>query len=237
MSWWTYGIGFFVGESDEDISRKAMMTWLAWKTVHEPTLWGLEAQAQENDELDQWDRKYGGHGTFTGDKSELPLPAFEMLQPVDKFELGGDFNAAVPAFFAVQVDELPRGCTIEWHAPGLANTKVTMTTCCINGVELHHCYMLEHGITICTASLPAPMSKEIFAQKMEMMDIILQKYRPQQITIYTTRSMSTTAQTVPCRSIWGKDGRQLSTAMIIEVEGCCPNYRLARGVDLAAESH
>ena len=39
VTWWVYGIAFFVGKAYEDISRRAMLTWLAWKRVHDPGLW------------------------------------------------------------------------------------------------------------------------------------------------------------------------------------------------------
>ena len=217
VTWWTYGIAFFVGETDWDVSRKASLTWLAWKRMHEPTLWKAEDIPSEDDELDLWDKKYGGQSTFAGGKKEVPLPAFQMRQPVDQYVLRSGSNAELPAFFAVQVDELPRGCKVEWHAPGLAGAKVSFTTFVVEEIVFHQCYVPEYQRTIATASLPAPISLEHLLYLMNAASIMLGS-RPH-ATIYTTQTIETGAHTVPCKSIWGKDGRQISVVIIVDFFG------------------
>lgn len=89
VTWWTYGIAFFVGNSCEDIGRQALLTWLAWKKVHEPGLWQNEDQSQEDD-IDAWDKPYGGQATYAKKAEESYLPDFRMKEPC-KF-----FRAPIP---------------------------------------------------------------------------------------------------------------------------------------------
>ena len=217
VTWWTYGIAFFVGESDWDVSRKASLTWFAWKKIHEPTLWETEDLPSADDELDLWDKTYGRQGTFADGKKEVPLPAFQMRQQVEQYMLRSGTDTEMPAFFAVQVDELPRGCKVEWHAPGLAGAKVSFTTFVIEEIVFHQCHVPEHQRAIATASLPAPISLERFLYLTNAASILLGS-RPH-ATIYTTRTIETGAHTVPCKSIWGKDGRQLSAVIVVDFFG------------------
>ena len=115
VTWWAYGIAFFVGNDCKEIGRKAMLTWLAWKEMHEPRLWQMKNQPQDEEELDIWDKKHGRYTSYAIESEELRLPDFRMRQPMKDSDLGSDSNAELPAFFAVQVDELPRGCDVEWH--------------------------------------------------------------------------------------------------------------------------
>lgn len=216
VTWWTYGIAFFVGNSIGDTPKQAMLTGLAWRKLHEPKLWETE-RPQEDDEIDLWEMKYGGDRPFANSVEELPLPAFRMRQTVEESELGSASNAGLPAFFAVQVDELPRGCKIEWHAPGLAGTNVRVTTYSIVGIEFHDCYIPEYDRTISAASIPASISEESFASYIGAMSVSLSDH--QHVIIYTTRPIDGNQQFVPCRSIWSRDGRQLSAAIILDCHG------------------
>ena len=216
VTWWTYGIAFFVGNGKEDIPKQAMLTGLAWGKLHEPNLWETE-RLQENDEIDLWEIKYGGHSTFANSVEELPLPDFRTRQTVEGSELGKGSNAELPAFFAVQVDELPRGCKVEWHAPGLASTNVRVTTYSIMGIQFHDCYLPRYDRTISAASIPASISEESFASYIGAMSVSLSDH--QHVTVYTTRAIDGNQEFVPCRSIWGRDGRQLSAAVIVDCHG------------------
>ena len=217
VTWWTYGIAFFVGNGKVDIRKQAMLPGLAWRKLHEPELWETE-RPQENDEIDLWEVKYGGHSTFANSVEELPLPAFGMRQTLKESELGGIFNAELPGFFAVQVDELPRGCKVEWHAPGLAGTNVRVTTYSIMGIEFQDCYLPEYDRTFSAASIPASISDESFSSYIRAMSVSLSDHH-HHVTMYTTRAIEGNQQFVPCRSVWGRDGRQLSAAVILDCHG------------------
>ena len=229
VTWWTYGIAFFVGGTDWDVSRKASLTWLAWKKMHEPALWKTDDIPSEDDELDLWDKKYGGQSIFADGKKEVPLPAFQMRQPVEQYMLRSGSNTEMPAFFAMQVDELPRGCKVEWYAPGLAGAKVSFTTFVVDEIVFHQCYVPEYQRAIASASLPAPISLEHLLYLMNAASIMLGS-RPH-ATIYTTRAIGTGAHIVPCKSIWGMDGRQLSAVIMVDFFGYV-NHQPVREKDL-----
>ena len=229
VTWWTYGIAFFVGETDWDVGRKASLTWLAWKKLHEPALWKNEDIPSENDELDLWDKKYGGQTTFSDGKKEVPLPAFQLRRPAEQYMLRSGSNTEMPAFFAMQVDGLPRGCKVEWHAPGLAGAKVSFTTFVVEEIVFHQCYVPEYRRAIATASLPAPISLEHFFYLIEAASIMLGS-RPH-TTVYSTRAIATGAHIVPCKSIWGQDGRQLSAVLMVDFFGYV-NHQPVREKDL-----
>ena len=229
VTWWTYGIAFFVGETDWDISRKASLTWLAWKKMHEPSLWKTEDLPSEDDEPDLWDKKYGGQSTFADGKKEVPLPAFELRQPVEDYMLRSGSNTEMPAFFAMQVDELPRGCKVEWHAPGLTGAKVNFTSFVVEDIVFHQCYVPEYKRAIATASLPIPISREHLLRLMNAANNMLGS-RPH-ATLYTTKAVETGALVIPCKSIWGNDGRQLWAVIMVDFFGYV-NHQPVREKDL-----
>lgn len=229
ITWWTHGIAFFVGETEWDVSRKAGLAWLAWKKMHEPRLWETEDLPPEDDEPHLWDKKYGGQSTFADDKKEVPLPAFQMRERVEQYMLRSGSNTEMPAFFAMQVDELPRGCKVEWHAPGLAGAKVNFTTFVVEHIVFHQCYVPEYQRAIATASIPAPIFPDYFLYLVNAASIMLGS-RPHAI-IYTTRPIASAAHIVPCKSIWGKDGKQLSAVIIVDFFGYV-NHQPVREKDL-----
>ena len=131
------------------------------------------------------------------------------------------------------MDELPRGCNIEWYSLGLAKAKVKLTTVSCHGLVYHHCYLPEHYRTISAIGFPASLSDEGFARRFKVLGLSkIAWVMHAHVTIYTTRVLKTDALTIPCRSIWGEDGTQLMVAAIIYHRGKPEQLREAISEDL-----
>lgn len=187
VSWWTGGIAFITGEID--VRMKAVVAWEIWKEVHQKRLW--EKDGAEEASLDVWDKRYGGLGSLIKEEGEvqsLPDLARLSISPFDK----------PPGFFAVQVDELPRGSNIEWHGLGATNPNVDV----VSYVILSSTSSDEEFRTILSATL------EGFAP-----------FQLQQATIYTQRTAllgGLSIQVVPCRAVYGPEGREIAAGIVLQ---------------------
>ena len=188
-----------------------------------------EDELPENSDFDIWDKRHGGNTTYAAEVEETYLPDFGEIQPLKDSDQAVGQNAELPAFFAVQVDELPRGCNIEWYSLGLAKAKVTLTTISCHGLVYQHCYLPEHYRTITAISFPGSLSDEGFARRFKLLGLSkIAWVMHAHVTLYTTRVLKTDALTIPCRSIWGKDGSQLIAAAIIYHRGKPERMREAK---------
>ncbi|KAF6235811.1 hypothetical protein HO173_006006 [Letharia columbiana] len=186
VSWWTGGIAFISGKSD--VRMKAIIAWEIWKGVHQKELW--EKDGVEEDGLDAWDKKYGGLGSFMKDEVEVQsLPDIARLS-ISPF-------VGPPGFFAVQVDELPRGCNIEWQALGVTNPYVDI-------------------VSYATISLTS--SDEEFRT---VLLATVEGCRPQlqQATVYTQRTAllsGLSMQVFPCSAVYGPEGEEVAAGIVLQ---------------------
>jgi enamine deaminase RidA (YjgF/YER057c/UK114 family) len=114
IQFWTSAVAFFArSQSGESMKHKADLAWHAWRLAHKQP----DEEDEENDGPDPWDLKYN--------------PAYTALGSIDAQESGGgslpdwsvltlrqqnEAESCIPPFFAVEVEELPRGSEVEWHA-------------------------------------------------------------------------------------------------------------------------
>lgn len=186
VSWWTGGIAFVTGESD--VRMKAMTAWEIWKRVHQKELW--ETDGAEEDGLDAWDKKYGGFGSLVTEAEARSLPDIARLS-VSPF-------VEPPGFFAVHVDELPRGCNIEWQGVGVTDPYVDVVS----------------YVTIPQASSDGDFRMILLAT--------LEGFGPfqlQQATIYTQRAALISdlrIQIIPCNAIYGPKGEEVAAGIVIQ---------------------
>lgn len=108
---WTSAVAYFdKSTSEEDMRRKARLASNAWKLMH------AEMDEEEEDGgLDPWDLKYNTQYLSLASAEEnrpKPLPDWEVFPMRQQNEP----KTCVPPFFAVEVEELPRQSTVEWHA-------------------------------------------------------------------------------------------------------------------------
>lgn len=187
VSWWIGGIAFMTGGSDVRI--KATTAWEIWKGVHQKQLW--EKDGMEADSLDAWDMKYGGLGSFVKDEAEVQsLPDISRLSVSPSVKL--------PGFFAVEVDELPRGCNIEWQGLGVTNPCVDVVSYVIVPLTSSD----EGFSTILSATLEGLGSPQL-----------------QQATIYTQRTAllsDLSIQIIPCSAIYGPEGKEIAAGIVLQ---------------------
>ena len=186
VSWWIGGIAFISGESD--VQTKAVIAWETWKAVHQRELWVKDEV--EDDGLDAWDKKYGGLGSLVKDETEVPsLP--------DIARLSDSSFGIPPGFFAVQVDELPRGCDIEWQ--GLGSTD-------------------PHANAVSYLKIPSKSSDHEFSTTLLAALEGHGSSQLQQVTIYTQRTSllgGLDLQIVPCGAIYGPVGEELAAGIVL----------------------
>ncbi|KAL9137720.1 MAG: hypothetical protein Q9175_001067 [Cornicularia normoerica] len=186
VSWWIGGIAFITGK--RDVRMKAITAWEIWKGVHQKELW--ENDGMEEDGLDAWDKKYGGFGSFVVEAEVRSLP--------DIARLSDSPFVRPPGFFAVQVDELPRGCNIEWQGLGVTNPYADVVS-----------YM-----TINSAS-----SDEEFCMILLATLDGFGPFQLQQATVYTQRAVllsGLSIQIVPCSAVYGPEGNELAAGIVLQ---------------------
>ncbi|PWY85974.1 hypothetical protein BO70DRAFT_386303 [Aspergillus heteromorphus CBS 117.55] len=223
VDWWLGTVAFLTG--DEHIEMQARIAWELWVRMH-----ARQTQEEEDEEdtgLDAWDIKYGGRAHEQVTSAPTPqLPKFEVVQSDD---------ALVPAFFAVQIEELPRGSDIEWQGLGYRCGGLTMAA---DETE----YGRQTRVT--TEQNLRYVGMEIDAGRAgsgleSCLQLALQSLPEQSesshAVIYTSQPLSGAsslpAQIVPCKSVWGPGGRKLAAgAMAVslsqEEEGSLPSKGL-----------
>lgn len=121
---WSSVVAYFdKALSEEDMQLKARMAGKAWNLMH--------MQQEDEDEdasVDPWDLKYNTQymSLASGDESKpKPLPDLETFPMRQQNEP----DTCIPPFFAIEVAELPRQSTVEWHAHiGLSELPEASTT-------------------------------------------------------------------------------------------------------------
>ncbi|KAM3444024.1 hypothetical protein NHJ13734_001623 [Beauveria thailandica] len=120
---WTSAVAYFdKAASDEDIRHKAQLAGRAWRLMH------AESDEEEDEAaLDPWDLKYNTqYMSLASNESSKPrpLPDWDVFSTRQQNEP----ETCVPPLFVVEVEELPRGATVEWHAHiGLSGLLQTST--------------------------------------------------------------------------------------------------------------
>ena len=219
VTWWTGAVMLVVGE--HDLQRKAVFAWALWKEMHEVPQIEDSASEDELDGPDAWDKKYGGRGNFSNDEvMEHRLPDFQTLI----YPAGHGF--VTPGFFTVQVDEIPRGCEVEWQSLGIAHGKVSMESCIIRGLDGARCSAADGSFSVTYVGVPLADTGAIsYGQVIrvlqsqgrvggEMGGSMLSVHA----TIYTPRPAlfkDVEGQIIPCRRVWGPKGRKLAAGLVL----------------------
>lgn len=121
VQWWTSAVAYLPSSSLEVVAEKAAIVSRAWALVHERELKGDESEEEEARDL--WEEKYYAGMEVRGQgKVEKMLPDWEVV------EFGGGEGGTVPPFWVAEVEELPRGSEVEWHAQlGVAGGSVKVS--------------------------------------------------------------------------------------------------------------
>ncbi|KAM3070909.1 hypothetical protein ACMFMG_009823 [Clarireedia jacksonii] len=142
-------------------STQSRLAYQAWKILHTPRPSSSSSQDNDSDEeeaRDLWAEKYQfGHAAAAANTEEevQQYPDFSLLSSVTGGgdEQGGGGGATTfPPFWTAEVEELPRGSEVEWHAgPGI----------CRGGAEISITRAQNPGITttITTTTSTSPRTK------------------------------------------------------------------------------
>ena len=189
VGWWTGGVAFITGK--DDVQMKAEIAWEVWKRIHERELW--EEDEELEDGFDVWDRVHGGIGSLVKHMAGTqPLPDFTRLSHA----ASGD----IPGFLAIEVDELPRGCDIEWQSLGLEYHDSVASTFAnpVSFIEVETDQELRTKLLEIFGGSQSPLMAEA--------------------TVYAINAALITdldVQIVPSRRVWGRKGLQLAGAVVL----------------------
>ncbi|MCJ1394769.1 hypothetical protein MMC18_007649 [Xylographa bjoerkii] len=221
VGWWAGAVAFVVGEQDAE--EKARVAWWCWQRLHRPPPKG---EADEEDEvpdgLDAWDRKYGGHGSLAA--APPPAPALPDFAQATRGRSGEEPYA--PAFFAVQVAALPRGCAVEWQSVGIADARVEYNSSPSRaGVCSSVCAATsEDGVAVEHVGFSRACSEEYcLAQCVQRVNGRRARERGRErhvhATLYTASPAAfggVEAQVVPCLRVWGPSGVELRVGLVVQ---------------------
>ncbi len=120
---WTSAVAYFdKSASEEDMRNKAQLASRAWSMMH-----AVPDEEEDEAAVDPWDLKYNTQymSLATSESGKpRPLPDWEAFPLRQQNEP----ETCIPPFFAVEVQELPRQSTVEWHAHvGLSGLPETST--------------------------------------------------------------------------------------------------------------
>lgn len=108
---WTSAVAYFPrAQSPEEMARRAALAGTAWRQAHIPPSDDEDEDAEGGPDL--WDRRFNPEYMTVGDAPAGPTP----LPDGEAFEEAEEVSRREPPLFAVEVEELPRGAPVEWHA-------------------------------------------------------------------------------------------------------------------------
>lgn len=127
VQWWTSAAAYFPrAASPIDMKHQALLAGRAWAAAH---VWSSASDDDDDENRpDLWDRKFNPqYMSFAGgDSGKDVVPDWEVVHGFDaEEEDAASRRRYVPFAFVAEVEELPRGAGVEWHAHlGLAKADV-----------------------------------------------------------------------------------------------------------------
>ena len=203
VDWWLGAVAFLTGEK-QHIETQVQVAWRLWKKMH--TRPDSNNEDDEGPQLDAWDIKYGRRTEeLMPEAGSSRLPRFDVLD---------DESTELSPFLAVEVDELPRGSDIEWQGLGSRCQHATLETgenfvsTSTDGKYSYMCLEID--------------SSEVLEEKLRsVISTHCQSQGLSQVVLYTTQPAMEglwPGQVVPCRTVWGREGRQLMAGVILQME-------------------
>jgi len=235
VQWWTNVVAYLPHASPSTIAEHTAIAAQAWTLLHErPT----SDDSEDNESPDLWEEKYyAGMEVRGGSKIKKMLPDWDTV--VTNNEVG-DGERIVPPFWAAEVEELPRGSGIEWHAgSGIANGPVQVgillkphsvytnsaqpfQTTSDEGWSIHQCVF---GIAV-QSIVMIKYSEDIsnFSKRLDAALKVLGDSSPKQcihasyldVTIPGIWNIADFGGRIPCRSILDISGQKLAAVFIVE---------------------
>ncbi|KAL4804229.1 hypothetical protein BDV18DRAFT_142757 [Aspergillus unguis] len=210
VGWWLGTVAFFTGT--EHVKSRARVAWNLWQDMH--TQKALEDRKEEEEStLDVWDLKYGRRGHEQPQTVRRPqLPNFELVETDSETD---NSKRQTPGFFAVQVHELPKNSDIEWQGLGYRCESVRLTRTETDIGRMVEATTHENLSYSCIEIDSGADLEEKIQRLLETSRSSGSSLR----VIYTSQPLSQDCcqgQIVPCKSIWGAEGRELAAGVIIQ---------------------
>ncbi|CAI7565118.1 unnamed protein product [Penicillium pancosmium] len=218
VNWWAGAVAFLVrgGNDQTQIRTQARIAWELWKNIHTAETTGDDDDDddEEGPQFDAWDIKYGRQ-TEDVVAQTWKLPDFDILDRSRSSSSSKTSTTSASPFLAVEVDQLPRGSDIEWQGLGYRCGNVSIedqfdrTASIADG---------KYAYTCIEVSSVESASKEKLAAILESLSL---KRRLSQAVLYTTQRVTEdfwVGQVVPCRSIWGREGKELLAGVVLQEE-------------------
>jgi diphthine-ammonia ligase len=211
VDWWL-GAVVFLATDQQRIQSKARVAWQLWEQMNRQCV-NDNADEDEEPALDAWDIKYGRHEDRRHASTRgHSLPNFDIVRGTPQ----------IPPFFAVEVDELPRGSDIEWQGLGSRCDRVKIAAkYTISPSDKAWSTVIDDHTTFYSIEI----GKEQFGPSLEthiqqVMGSLGCTVETALSTIYTAYPLSKRVwkgRIVPCKAVWGSEGRRLAAGITVRM--------------------
>lgn len=223
--WWTSAVAYLARDDLSQVRKKAQIVGAVWAFMHRPNF--SESEDGEDEDLDLWEKTH--HGGLETRKSVTAGHLLPDWQVVTSGAGSAETVDIYPPFFAVEVEELPRGSSVEWHA----HTALTEGPLVVSGESIEsvgivqECIVAGHvRFTVVMLSYKEDMSDLAHRaegllralstgtkQKREYRDAYASYIDANIEGLWRSTSY---AGVVPCRSIWDRKGARLAAVLLFK---------------------
>ncbi|EFQ99660.1 meiotically up-regulated 71 protein [Nannizzia gypsea CBS 118893] len=213
VKWWMGAVVFL--STHAKAQSRATVAWDMWKWMNEDHSTNDTDGEDDGDSsaFDVWHMKYGGqYGQPKTDVTTHPIPDFDIVKG----------TSTIPSFFAVEVDKLPRGSSIEWQGLGLRASGVTLSYDQTADLRILHASGSEFGCYTSIA-IVAKRDVDLDASLRKALQIATEKLpyggEFSHMALYTTHATEFEGwdgQVIPCRAVYGSAAEELVAALIFQ---------------------
>ncbi|KAI9739642.1 MAG: hypothetical protein M1834_006360 [Cirrosporium novae-zelandiae] len=220
VQWWTGGIAYII--ESEDIQKQSLIAGKIWDQIHERPIEkeAVEDGGDESENVDIWNLRYGhGHSTSLMKTDNRNFPDHGIVEYYNNLS-----GTTSPPFLAVEIAQLPRGSAIEWQSMGIMHAHVCLERAPGASDSWESVSTIMGKVTVETISVFEPCTDATLHDVMARVQDTRSKYGATNVqsTVYTSRfeeqiCQNLEGQIIPCRSLWGRDGRKVALAIISRV--------------------
>jgi len=219
VEFWTGAVAYLAlgDQSTCTMQMKADIAWQCWSLAHAHNLEAEDESDNNVEEKDVWFQKHqSSYQTWVPETKENPLPHWDSMALNE-----GHGEYAMPGFFAVEVEALPRGSDIEWQSVGIKNGTYSLSQ---YQPELEGVSAVCVSLTDCASSFTSiaiagadDVEGRVMAVREDFVpndgvscagEAILTLYLPQGVECNGFEGT-----VVPCKRVWGANGHQLGAAL------------------------
>ncbi|KAE9381683.1 adenine nucleotide alpha hydrolases-like protein [Stipitochalara longipes BDJ] len=218
VQWWTSAVAYLPHSSLEVVAEKAAIVSRAWALAHERELKGDESEEEEVRDL--WEEKhYAGMERRGAERVEKILPDWDLVKG------GWGEQEIIPPLWVVEVEALPRGSAVEWHAQlGVVGGPVKLYSGrdedgwlihqCSFGDTLQSAVMLTYSEDVSLLRRRLEDALKRLGVDSKLGDCINASYLD--ISVQGLWDAGSLGGKIPCRSIWGASGKRVAAVLIVD---------------------